>query len=171
MSASEFSRVVDIRQINEVPLVLVATAEECVALAKRFGIVSVKQLEAKIALAREGLVVLANGRLMADVVQSCAISAEDFPVHIDEPIALRFVPATDAATPDEEIELAENDLDEVAYSGTQFDLGEEVAQGLALAIDPYAEGPGAGAVRKKAGLLDEGSSGPFAALAALKKQD
>ncbi len=169
MSGSEFSRLIDIRQINEVVQVLTASDEECAGLAKRFGIVSVKQLEAKITLAREGLVVLANGRLVADITQSCAISAEDFPVHIDEPIALRFVPARDDATPDAEIELAENDLDEVTYSGTQFDLGEEVAQGLAVAIDPYAEGPEAGAVRKKAGLLDEGSSGPFAALAALKK--
>ena len=170
MRTTEFSRVVDIRQINETPQVLTASAEECAALARRFAIVSIKQLEARITLARDGLVVLANGSLVADVVQSCAISAEDFPVHIDEPIALRFVPETGDATPDEEIELAEHDLDEVPYRGTQFDLGEEVAQGLALAIDPYAEGPGAGAVRKKAGLLDEGSSGPFAALAALKKK-
>ncbi len=170
MSNPEFARLIDIRQINETPQVLTASQEECAGLAARFGIVAVKQLEAKITLTREGFVVLANGRLVADVVQACAISAEDFPVHIDEAIALRFVPARDDATPDEEIELAEDDLDLVPYRGTQFDLGEEVAQGLALAIDPYAEGPEAEAVRMKAGLLDEGSSGPFAALAALKKK-
>ena len=50
-----------------------------------------------------------------------------------------------------------------------FDLGEAVAQDLALAIDPYAVGPGAERARKEAGLLDEAAAGPFAALEALKK--
>ena len=45
----------------------------------------------------------------------------------------------------------------------------KLAQGLALAIDPYAEGPTAEDARRKAGLLDEGSSGPFAALKGLLK--
>jgi hypothetical protein len=44
-----------------------------------------------------------------------------------------------------------------------------MAQSLALAIDPYATGPEAERVRKEAGLLGEAASGPFAALAALKK--
>ena len=51
-------------------------------------------------------------------------------------------------------------------SGTTIDLGEAVAQSVALAIDPFATGPQAEAARK---LLDEGSASPFAALAALKK--
>ncbi len=50
-----------------------------------------------------------------------------------------------------------------------FDLGEAVAQSLALAIDPYAVGPSAEQARKDAGLGDEAASGPFAALAGLKK--
>jgi uncharacterized metal-binding protein YceD (DUF177 family) len=100
-------------------------------------------------------------------VQSCAVSGEDLAVRIDEPLALRFVPA--AQPEGEEIELDADELDEIPFEGHVFDLGEAVAQSLALAIDPYATGPEADQVRKEAGLLDEAASGPFAALAALKK--
>jgi len=50
-----------------------------------------------------------------------------------------------------------------------FDLGEAVAQTLALAIDPYATRPESERVRKEGVVSDEAASGPFAALAALKK--
>jgi hypothetical protein len=68
-----------------------------------------------------------------------------------------------------EIELEESELDEIPYTGTSFDLGEAVAQSLALAIDPYAVGPDAERVRADSGLSDQAAAGPFAALAALKK--
>jgi hypothetical protein len=67
------------------------------------------------------------------------------------------------------VELSEEELDDIPYTGPAFDLGEAVAQSLALAIDPYAAGPEADAVRKETGLTDKQASGPFAALAALKK--
>ncbi|PLK26609.1 DUF177 domain-containing protein [Novosphingobium sp. TH158] len=168
---SEFTRMVDPRQITAAPLHLVASPQECAALAQRFGLVSVERLEADIALESDGPAVNASGRMKAAIVQSCAVSGEDLPVTIDEPITLRFVPESGAHRPDEEVELAEDDLDEIAYSGSQFDLGEEIAQSLALAIDPYAEGPQADEARRKAGISDEAASGPFAALAGLKKKD
>ena len=70
---------------------------------------------------------------------------------------------------EEELELEATDLDEIPFDDHTFDLGEAVAQSLALAIDPYPVGPNAERVRKETGLLDEGAAGPFAALAALKK--
>ncbi len=166
---SEFSRMIDPRHITAAPVTLIASAEECTALAERFGLVSVDRLEAVLSLENDGPATSAAGRLKAAIVQSCAVSGEDLPVTIDEPIALRFLPDNAAHRPDEEVELDEGDLDEIAYSGSQFNLGEEVAQSLALAIDPYAEGPGAAEARRKAGILDESASGPFAALASLKK--
>ena len=61
-------------------------------------------------------------------------------------------------------------MDEIFYEGDSFDLGEAVAQSLALAIDPFACGPDADRVRQEKGLsADDQPSGPFAALAALKK--
>ena len=71
--------------------------------------------------------------------------------------------------PDEELEIDAEACDEIEFEGTQFDLGEQIAQTLSLAIDPYATGPNAERARKESGLSDEASNGPFAALAALRK--
>ena len=166
MTAPEFSRSFDVRQAEGKAVTLTASEAERAALAARFGIVAIDRLEAEVLLSRSGEVVSAEGRLRAAIVQSCAISAEDFPVTIDEPLAFRFVPASGDHRPDEELELDAADLDEIEYAGTQFDLGEAVAQSVALAIDPFATGPQADEARR---LLDQGSASPFAALAKLKK--
>jgi hypothetical protein len=164
----EFSRKVDLREIGDKPVKLSATVEECAALARRFGIVAVLRLDAEVSLEPNGPVVDATGRLTADIVQSCAISAEDLNVHIAEPLHIRFVPTRAAQRVEAEIELAVDDCDEIEYSGTAFDLGEEVAQSLSVAIDPFAVGPMAEEARINAGLLNAENSGPFAALAKLK---
>lgn len=169
--APEYSYPVDLRQITDAPLVLVPDEAARRRLAGRFGITAIPAMEAKVQLVREGERVTATGRLVADVVQSCRISAEDFPVHIDEPVHLRFVPPVGEIVLDEEIELTADACDEIEYEGTAFDLGEALAQTLALAIDPFAEGPNADAFRAEHGLAGETPIGPFAALAALKKQD
>ena len=166
--APEFSRMVDLRQITEAPLVVSATEDERRALARRFDLVSVDRLEATVSLIAEGAVVNATGRLSAAWVQPCAVSAEDLPVTADELIAFRFVPETRAHSPEEEVELSDTELDEIEYTGTSFDLGEAVAQSLALAIDPFAVGPEAERARAAAGIVDENASGPIAALAGLK---
>ncbi|HEY6868646.1 MAG TPA: DUF177 domain-containing protein [Novosphingobium sp.] len=165
---SEFSRMVDLRQITPAPLELVATPAECAALAKRFGLVAVARLEATVTLVANGDVVTASGRLRAAWTQSCAVSGEDLPQQADEALALRFVPASAPAISDIEVELSEDELDEIDYAGTSFDLGEAVAQSLALAIDPFACGPDAEAARQAAGILSEGAAGAFGALAGLK---
>lgn len=167
---SEFTRNYDLRILPGDAVTLTATADECAALARRFAIVAVHSLTARIELIAQGAVVSATGRFTADIVQSCAVSGDDLPVRVDEPLAMRFVPASTAHRPDEEVELEAEDCDEIEYTGTQFDLGEALAQSLALAIDPYIEGPNANRARRAAGLLDETASGPFAALAALKKK-
>jgi uncharacterized metal-binding protein YceD (DUF177 family) len=167
VTEAEFSRPIDRRHLTAQPTKLTASEDERAALAKRFGLVRVDGLEAEVSLEADGEAVNASGRLRAQIVQSCAISGEDLPVTIDEPLVLRFVPAQ--AIEDEELELEESQLDEVPFTGHLFDLGEAVAQSLALAIDPYAVGPNAEQARKNAGLSDQAASGPFAALAGLKK--
>jgi uncharacterized metal-binding protein YceD (DUF177 family) len=167
MSAPEFSRPVDRRHLKAAPLRLVAGESERQALAKRFSLISIDRLEAEVSLAADGEAVDAAGTLWAEIVQTCAVTGDDLPVTIEEPLTLRFVP--EAPVIEEELELEEEQLDEIPYSGTVFDLGEAVAQSLALAIDPFATGPQADRVRKEKGLLDEAAAGPFAALAALKK--
>jgi uncharacterized metal-binding protein YceD (DUF177 family) len=167
VNAPEFSRLVDRRNLKAAPLALAADEAERKALARRFGLVAIDRLEAEVSLEAEGEAVAAEGVLRAEVVQACAVTGDDLAVTMAEPLSLRFVP--EAPVTEEDIELAEEELDEIPYSGTAFDLGEAVAQSLALAIDPYAIGPNADRVRKEKGLSGEEAGGPFAALTALKK--
>lgn len=167
--APEFSRMIDLRQITEAPTVLEPDAAERRKLSGRFGITAIEAMRAEVQLDAAAGKVTAKGRLTASIVQACAISGEDFSVTIDEPLDMRFVPDAGPGTPDEEIELSADECDEIPYVGTAFDLGEAVAQSLALAIDPFAEGPEAERARKEHGLGGDVASGPFAALAALKK--
>lgn len=168
MTRPEFSRIEDVRQADGRTVRLEASEAERAALARRFDIVRVDSLVAEVTIDRAGEAVTANGRMEADIVQSCAVSGEDLPVSVREPLAFRFVPPSQHR-PDEELELDAEDCDEIEFTGTAFDLGEAVAQSLALAIDPFLTGPDADEARRKAGLLDQEASGPFAALAALKK--
>jgi uncharacterized metal-binding protein YceD (DUF177 family) len=167
MNAPEFSRPIDRRQLKAKPVAIEAGQDERKALARRFGLVAIDRLAAEVTLIADGKAVDAAGTLEAAIVQTCAVSGDDLPVAIREPITLRFVPQTQIAA--EDLELKAEELDEIAFTGHVFDLGEAVAQSLALAIDPYATGPEADRVRKEKGLADEAASGPFAALAALKK--
>ncbi|MCB2072201.1 MAG: DUF177 domain-containing protein [Novosphingobium sp.] len=172
MNASpEFSRPVDIREVDARPLEIAAGEAERAALAARFELVKIDRLEAEVALERNGDAVNATGTLEADIVQTCAVSAEDLPVSIREPLSFRFVPESAAHSPDEEIELDANELDEIEYTGTSFDLGEAIAQSLALAIDPFATGEGAEEARRRSGIVTPEDAGPFAALRQLKPKD
>lgn len=170
MPAPEFSKMIDRRQITAAPVELVADENQRAALAQRFGLVAIYALSASISLELDGEVVKASGTMQADIVQSCAISGEDLPVQIREGIAFHFVPER-AQSSEEEVELEEEELDEIPYSGTAFDLGEAVSQSLALAIDPYATGPDADRMREEHDLNEKGPQGPLQeALAKLKRE-
>ncbi|OYX93718.1 MAG: DNA-binding protein [Novosphingobium sp. 17-62-19] len=160
---------VDLRQIGDAPVVLVPDETERRRLAGRFAITAIDSMRAELFLTVDGQTVEAKGKLTASIVQMCAISGEDFPVKISEPVALRFVPSSAHHAHDEEIEINADDCDEIEYEGTVFDLGEAVAQSLALAIDPFAEGPDADKARAEHKLGGDVASGAFAALSALKK--
>ena len=79
---------------------------------------------------------------------------------------LRFV-AGAAAAP-EEVELTADDLDLMPVDGGAIDLGEAVAETMALALDPFPRGPGAAAALKAAGVISEEEAKPLGALAGLK---
>jgi len=166
-ASPELSRMADPRLITTRPVLIDANAAERAALAERFGLVSIDRLHAELALVLDGDRVTATGRLQAAIVQSCAVSGDDLPITVDEPLRLFFVP--EPVIEAEELELEEAELDQLFYTGNSFDVGEAVAQSLALAIDPYACGPDADRVREEAGLNAPGAGGPFAALAALRK--
>ena len=156
-----------IRHIGNAPLKLVASEEECRALARRFQIEKILTLEAEVDLEASEQGVSAQGQVIANVEQICAVTGEPFVHRIDEELDLLFVPARTYAASDEddplEVELDFEDADEIEYDGDGFDLGEAVAQTMALAIDPYAEGPDATTYRAKIGLSDDRApQGPLA---------
>lgn len=171
MSDAEFPRRIDIRQADGKEIRLEAGEAERAALARRFGLVRIDRLDAEVFLEREDRVVQATGRLIADFIQSCAVSSEDLPVTIDEEFSFRFVPEAGNRHPDEEVEIDAEDCDEIEYAGTSFDVGEAIAQTLALAIDPYATGPDADEARESSGMTTPEESSPFAALKGLTPKD
>jgi hypothetical protein len=157
-------------------IVIEASPAERAALAARFGLSAVDSLRAEAAFEQKPRAIRVTGRLHAAITQACAVSGEDFAVHIDEPLDLRFVEASarpmSGADEALEIELEADDCDEIEYAGDMFDLGEAIAQSLGLAIDPYAEGPNADAARRAAGIVAEGEQlGPLADLLAALKKD
>lgn len=113
---------------------LVAGEAARAALAARFDLQAIGRLEGWLDVARSGQGAELTGRLVADVVQSCIVSGEPVPAHVDEALSLRFEP--DAGTADD-VELESAALDVLPVDGDSIDLGEALAQSLLLALDPY----------------------------------
>ena len=165
MSAPEFSRMVRARPAPPERIAIDAGEAERAALAERFAVVAIPSLHAEVSFTPDGDAIEARGTLTAELVQACAVSGEDFPVRIEEPLNLRFVREARSVDPEEEAELPADKPDEIEFTGDAFDLGEAVAQSLGLAIDPFAEGPNADAARREAGIVQEGEAeGPLADL-------
>lgn len=168
--APEFSRLVGIGDAEGRTLEYEATEAERAALAKRFAIPAIEALSGTLSLTKKGANVTATGSFEALVVQDCAVSGEPFETRLAEDMAVTFVPPRHYAAVEEAIDISSEELDEIEYEGQQIDLGEAIAQSLALAIDPYAEGPDADRVREEKGLSEPEPSGPLAeALKGLKK--
>lgn len=138
-----------------------ATPEECAALATRFGIPAVAMVRAVIDLshAADGSV-LARGRLEARVTQDCVVTLEPVEQTVAEDFVLRLLPAG------REPEDGPEEIDEIPTGpGDVADLGEVLAEQLALALDPYPRAAGA----ELPDGAREGRSSPFAGLAALRR--
>lgn len=169
MSAS-FANRMPLNQVRDGQRVdLVADEEDRRRIAERLGLGSIERLEAHATLAREGSKVRASGRLKAALTQHCVVTGEPLDTHADESFEILFVPQPEPGGPDEEIELSEQECDVVLHDGSAIDLGDAVADTLALSLDPYPRSAGADAALKEAGVLSEAQAGPFAALAKLKR--
>lgn len=170
---SEWEHPIKVRALPADPVHLTAGEDERAALAHRFGIPAIASLQAEIALhpdENHPEAIIGTGTVRANFTQNCAITSEAFAQKIAEPVAIRFIAdRLPEFAEDEEVELAQDQFDEIAYQGEMIDLGEAVAQSLALAIDPFATGPNAQRARAEAGLDEQNPGGPFAALAALKE--
>lgn len=170
MIAPEFSRPQRLDAIGkgEHRVEISADADERAALAKRFGLIAIERLDATMTVHRDATGVLARGQLQGAVVQACSVTGDPVPAQITEDFTIRFLP--EGTVEGDEVELSDEECDTVFYSGGAIDLGEAAAETLALALDPFPRSAGAEAALREAGVLGEDETGPFAALAKLKKQ-
>lgn len=172
---NEFSRLFRLDALSDEPrdVRIEAGPAEREALAARFGLVGIDSLAAEARLRCHGDSVEAEGLLRASVTQSCIATAEPVEARVEEAFRVEFRPPPEARA-DEEVELGEEELDVVFYEGGAIDLGEAVAQTLALALDPYPRSPAAEAALREAGVKNEeearAEASPFAALKGLKGQ-
>lgn len=172
--APEFSRTVRVDQIPATGLTLELTAkpDELTALAERFGVRSIGRLKARVtlkAMAGGGLIRL-DGWFSAQVVQTCVVTLEAVDEELEEDFSLTYG-AAEPEEPGEEIELSldEEDPPDPIVDGI-IDVGEAVAEHLALALDPFPRKPG---ITFEAGpaepVEEEKKTNPFAVLAQLRK--
>lgn len=171
---SEVSRGLASLAVADVPraLTIEIGESERAALAKRFDLLAIEALTARVrlfrALARDGSgdVVRVVFDLDAEIVQRCVVTLEPLRARIAErgvemELALAAAPAA------REVVVMPDDADPPEpLDGEHIDVGELVAQHLALALDPYPRTPGAE-------LAGDGPNGggrglPFAVLGRLR---
>lgn len=169
----EFSRTVKVDQVGRLAGTLHIEADEAErdALARRFGLASLDRLEADYGLTDEDGAIVARGRVRAALAQPCVATGVAVPEAIDSEFLLRFVVEGEALPEGTELELDADDVDIIGYDGQVIDMGEAVAETMALAMTPYPRAPDADAALKEAGVLSEEQASPFAALLALKGKD
>lgn len=163
----EFSHPVRLDEIGREPVSIRLSAKQAEreALCRRFGWLALNRLDASLTYHRAGEVIQVSGTLSAQVTRPCVASNLPVEESIKAPLHVRFVADLGG---DEEIELDAEECDTIEHDGRVVDLGEAVAQTLALALDPFPRAAGADAVLKEAGVIGEGEAGPFAALKGLK---
>jgi uncharacterized metal-binding protein YceD (DUF177 family) len=162
--------------LQEVPetgrsFTLVADERAREAVAKLAGLRSLPRLQAQFEVTprgRDGFHVA--GTISATVGQDCVVTLEPIENEIEEQVDLVFAPPAAPTIVDEEgerVEVTPLDAPEPLI-GNSVDLGAIASEFLMLAIDPYPRKAGV-AFEPPAKEADTG--GPFAALAALKKQE
>lgn len=164
----EFSRIVAVETIGDTPRDLHVEADETERrrLAGRFGWATVERLDADVRLVAQAGGIAASGQLHAVLNQKCVATGE--PVHeaVSMPFVVRFVETSMLGAGEDEVELADDDLDVVEFSGGAIDVGEAVAQTLALCVEPFPRCPDAQERLRAAGVgeADPARTGPLAGL-------
>ena len=176
----EFSRLVPVDRLGEAEITEEISAEpgERAALARRFGLLSLDRLSATLRLERAGArnLVRIAGRLAAEVTQTCVVTLEPVSARLEEDFTLLYDLEAAAAQGEAEgarevvVEPeAEEPPEPVGPHG--IDLGEAVAQQLAIALDPYPRAPGAALPEEPSAGAGgaRAAGGPFATLESLKR--
>lgn len=171
----EFSRPLRVEQIpaNGMEMDLSAKPVERTALARRFQLQTLDSLTATVRLrsVAGGTLVRLSGSLTAKVVQTCVISLEPVPQDVAATFTMSFSADTPDTVPGTELELSVDDEDPPdPIIGGAIDVGEVVAEQLALALDPFPRKAGI-AFQEAVETVPEPEKrpSPFAVLAELRK--
>lgn len=164
--APEFSRPLEVARVSPGGSAerISATAEERKMLATRLGVPAIHALRAELAAKpwRGGGLKL-TGEIAIDLEQVSVISLEPFRQELTFPVSRYFLaePPQDNGGEAEMID---------AIAGGQVDLGEAVAETLALELDPYPRKPGETFASAEAGK-EVAEKNPFSSLASLNPQN
>lgn len=161
------------KQWNEYKLA--ANADERAKLAERFELLSLDKLEGtmKLRRGRDGETIDMKATIDAEVVQACIVSLAPVPAKVQEDFDLSFLSYPDGEEPDDhDLEAPE------PIENGKIDLGEVLAQQLAIALDPFPRAENAAIPEDYRGdpnavdslPADEERPNPFAALEVLKKR-
>ena len=176
---SEFSRPMPRERLGGQVIVeeIAATPQELAALARRFGLLGLDLLNATLRIepAEGREAIRLDGHLSAEVSQACVVTLEPVASRIEEDFILLYSlapgpgPAATEVVVDPE---AEEPPELLGPSG--LDLGEAVAQQLAVALNPFPRAPGAvfpepAEATGTAESAETGRRGAFAVLEALKR--
>ncbi len=147
---AEFSRPIPLEEIGEEARRRIEADErERAALAERMKLPAIHELRAdlRVAPGRDGGF-LVRGIFFAVVEQECVRTLEPFVSRLEERVERLFVPADSVsarklrdAAGVVELEANADDAPDVIEGG-EIDLGELVAESLALALDPWPKKPG-----------------------------
>jgi uncharacterized metal-binding protein YceD (DUF177 family) len=179
----EFSFLVNCNNVQETGKTFEteASVQECTALAKRFGLLSLERLKLKAFASRQSAeVVLLQCDFTANYVQKCVISLKPLKKNIDCTFERLYSSSFEQcfgqeSEPQEEyIQNTEDapDPPDPIINGF-FNLGESVAEQLSLEIDPFPRSVGVYFDGFSSYQDDQDSvkrNSPFAALELLKKK-
>ena len=176
---TELSRPLDVTDLpsqgRNVPVQ--ASPVECAALCRRFGLDVLHNFSAHLLVERartkEGTrAIRVHGSFSADARQICVVTLEGFAVHVADEFDIYFVRPSDL--PNEEGDMIDPGDEESLEPlvSPEIDLGELLAQHMALALDPYPRRPGVdvqpGAAAADDPNLAREADNPFAILGQLK---
>lgn len=148
-----------------------ADAKTRAAITKRLDLIALDRLAVTADIRAVAGGIAAKGRIEAAVVQRCAATDLPVPATLDESFDLRFLRETlPESGAEEDIEISDADCDILPLEDERADLGEAAVQTLSLALDPFPRHPDADRVLAEKGVLSEDQTGPFAALAKLRRK-
>lgn len=164
----EFSRKIEVARLPAAggSYDIAASAEERAALAKRFALLTLDRLEARVQVTHvAGGFYRLSAHLDADLAQACVVTLEPVPSKISDDFTLLY-----GALDDEKDVVLDSGGETVeALDAGIIDIGEAVAQQLSLDLDPFPQAVGAAAGNNAISADEPRRESPFAVLAKLRK--